>query len=319
MSGVVSSKTVKTHNKNIWLVVVPFTLLVIVIGFLLLKSAAQPALQVGSYTVSKSDYNNLVNQATKQGLTKTQAHDQIINDYKYQEAAKQANLKVPAGQIAQSVQGFVPTANNTTPNQWQLLDAQKNATQVQVNIKDKGGINGTLFLMAFSTSFVNYDSALPKPNGFGTSSGVASLQKYAQDQANKYHDQLSKGLVTASDALNSLSTDTKLYFPASGNGSFVFWVDNNNDSLSTGNTASRQLPSYAFDIAKATKTGSVSDVNLLSMDYGPGQLANGLSSPQPTAYYFMKIDTNAQPDPGYSNSFNTLLASVKVVDNEKVH
>jgi hypothetical protein len=288
-------------------VILAAVLVVLIAAGVLVYWYTLPALKVGSFSVSKKEYQSLVTQAKADKLDEASAKQTIIDDYKLQEAAKKTGISYSAGEAKQIAADYYQVEK---PNDWQLLYGKRVLIKNLVNFKKEGGVRGALLNYPFARNFAfGTEGAGPE---FGTKAAIDADKAYALAQVQADNKDLVDGKTTADALVVKLQSDGRLTYGGVSNSSKHFIYTDKGKWLTFRDGDDRVSLDY---LAKVRALGvGISPISTEKTTTAGYSMVKGYEAAgTDIAYRFYKIDEIAKADPTFAANFDSANKAVKVV------
>lgn len=310
-------KKKRTINRLIIIVIILLAISVIgmIIGYWYMNKNANVAIKVGSITLNKSDYEQLLQQSKEAGYPvladDTAAKNYIIDTYKLRLAAEKYGYQVTDDGIKEMATSLFNLQDNA--NSWQLLVAENEAYKVNIAHIKNGDKKMARLVFPFSRYFASGQEQPPKE--FGDKALIEADKTYANEQAKQYHEQLAKdqseALVTK--AVASVQSDNKLGYGYAANRNVIFYYNG------AGKIYKSLTATETIDNAEKAKLdalgGGVSELytEVGNKYFSPIEGYNYANVP--TAYYFYVLLDKPDAKQSINDDIKNYTDTIKVVSN----
>lgn len=305
----------KRHKLAFSMVAVASVLVILgIAGYRYYDGNLKSVLVIGDVSISKTQYDNYIAQASEEDLDADNARTRLIELQKTIVAGDKLKVVVDdedQSSVLLSRYGFTEIDK---ANDWQLLTAKAEAIEAKVATSATQAYSGAIYEFPFSR---NFDTSYIEAEGedFGKPDAIEADKKYAKQQAEAYRKKLAEGSISPTQAIKEIKEDERLILGSSGNKSIEFAVDKNGfesvDSINGDHTALEYI-----DTLKGLKPGEISPIQtkkVLLSYYTESEP----KEPKEALYYFIQLKSTGDNRPNLQADFKKTVKEIKVVENDK--
>jgi len=274
----------------------------------------RPALVVGTTTISRAQYNSLIDQASKAKIAKNDATNTIVDIEKKIIVAQKIGITIDQRSIETAAIAKYGVYKTAKLNDWQMLNAKGAVIDNALLLQQNDNYDATAYYFPYSRYFGQTIPASKDPK-FGDRAAVEDDKAYALAQAESYRQKLMANSLSPTAALAQIITDKRLDYGFAKNDSGKFMFDSNGRIFVQGSSVTQQVPDELLQTAKGTKTGDYSDIQTSKINISLSPLPEYKGKDIPVAYYFIKSNNSAKSNSDLQKQFDATIKTIKVERN----
>lgn len=303
------------HNKTVQRMLAVLAALVLLGGMVLAiryyQSQSAVAVKVGNYTLSQRKYNQLLNEASKVNVNKSEAHRGIVAALASRAAADEIKIdfKLEDAELIMNARQQYELDSESPVSEFQKMMVTPTVVSKYVELHDVGGYQAAIIEFPFSRYIFGSPTDKVDTNKVGNIEEISSDVSYAEQQYKMYQDIIDQKQMAPQEIVDKVKADSRLIYGQATNPSEVKFIPNPGAEADQENELELSIWQDVTAAAEQLNKARITDVTTTYLPEDLGVASLNLKSGEGTrigwrlTYVIKKIDEQQ----GTAQKYQTLI------------